>query len=151
MGYIDPFGTLSRIPNHYLAKVVSASELLGANSTPVVIVPAVPGKVVIPRYIFMNKAAGVAYDPNGNTNLKFQTESLTIFNILNFTIAGFLDQTVATFFGFMYSGPFGFNDTNLDPAVGNKLQIWLDTADMPTGDGDLTVEVVYEEVPFTFI
>lgn len=129
-------------PSTQVTMTIASTTFKAAFSTPVVLVSGSTGVWIIPYIFNFKKAAGTAYVLNGNTNLAFRWTNGSV--IANNGMAGLFDTTSTTYFVARYTSNLA-NSTILNPTIiGAGLDLKLDTADMVTGTGDVTVTISYE-------
>lgn len=147
MPRINPFEFYNNVKRGYNRLVIPTAKVKTLFSSPLLIAPYSndAGSERVPLFVALQKAAGVAYNLNGNSTLKVQLiGSSTPFDTIPFTLTGFLDQTIAKRYGVRWATQTGTFDENY---FGGGIQLALSTADMTIGDGDLTVEIIYEDLP----
>jgi hypothetical protein len=147
MLYLNPFAEQQLIKKYYDRIVIPTDKVLTLFSAPVTIIKAVPGYAPFPESVWFNKAAGIAYGLNGNTNLQvnlLKTDGTRLL-LLNFTLAGFMDNVAERYYNSQFWFAVGNNDSTL--TTGGSVEVRPNLAELITGTGDLEVEVIYRLIP----
>jgi len=133
-----------------LRRQFSSAEVLTFFTVPITLAPAVPGYAYIPRYMFLQKPAGIAYTLAGVTTLQITIGSGVIGG--SGLATGLLDSALAT--SLVMYGPGSasvlFSGSNL-ASLSNTAMTWsAGGANPAAGNSPLNMLLVYQLFPITF-
>jgi hypothetical protein len=131
------FGTPNTII--YESVTIPTADVLTGSATPVVLVGAVAGKIILPLYVIEElDYNSVAYATNGRTYIKHDGATDPIFELSG---NAFLFGTVSRNILMTASAPSAVTDTQL---LVNADLLWtVDSANPTAGNSDITVKISY--------
>jgi hypothetical protein len=151
---INPFGELQLFQSYHERFLIPTSEVKTLYSVPKTIIPAIPGKLSLPKYLTIHKPAGTVYTANGNTSilLLHYDQNSSPYTSANISVGSLL-QAAESWYALVFNEQGGswasFYNTAGSTFFNTPWKLKLDTADMTVGDGHLEVGLIYYTVPLS--